>query len=249
MFSSTFIRFSALTTGFIGSLCLFGLGSNAKAATVVNGGFNSDLSGWTVVNQPGSFGSWFQTAGGTSVLGFNPILAPSEGTGYAHSAQTGSTSQVLFQDITLEAGFDHVLSFDWFAQNWARIFADAGTLNRNVRPNQHFRVDLVSTGFTDWFGPNSSAGVLANILAPVAEPAPVSAWNDLSFDLTPWAGQTVRLAFRQVDNQFFFNAAVDDVKIASTPSTIVPEPSSMVGLLALGALGAGSVLKRKQHHS
>ena len=36
---------------------------------------------------------------------------------------------------------------------------------------------------------------------------------------------------------------VDNVQLAS-----VPEPTSTLGLLAFGALGAGSVFKRKQRH-
>ncbi|MBD2180482.1 PEP-CTERM sorting domain-containing protein [Planktothrix sp. FACHB-1355] len=109
-------------------------------------------------------------------------------------------------------------------------------------PNQQFRVDLVSAGFSNWFGPSSSAGVLANIVAPTASPRQ---WASTAFDLSAWAGQTVRLAFREVDNQLFFQAGVDNVKIRSTPIETVPEPASTLGLLALGAMGAAS-LKRKQ---
>ncbi len=54
----------------------------------------------------------------------------------------------------------------------------------------------------------------------------------------------MRLAFREVDNQFFFNAGVDKVKIAST-AVSVPEPTSTLSLLALGSLGIGAIAKRK----
>ena len=234
----------------------------AKAASITNGGFNTSLAGWTVVEQAGAEGSWFFTDGGLSALGNNPLLTPNEGAGYAHSAQTGPTSQVLFQDIVLEANAEHLLSFDWFAQDWANSFSDAGTLDFTGVDNQHLRVDLVSPGFGDWFGPDASAGVLANILAPVAELSPVDSWNSLAFDLSPWAGQSVRLAFRQVDNQTFFNAGVDGVSIASTPDVVdepvtvepptppepqgIPEPGMVVSLLGLGLLcsQAGVVMFR-----
>lgn len=244
------LKLSALVASTATVLTCLNLNTLVKAATITNGGFNTDLSGWTVVEQPDSLGSWFFTTGGVSELGNQPIISPSEGNGYAHSAQTGATSQVLFQDIVLEADTEHLLSFDWFAQDWADNFIDAGTLDFTGDLNQHLRVDIVSTDFNDWFGPDSSTGVLANILAPVAELSPVTSWNSLDFDMTPWAGQSVRLAFRQVDNQLFFNAGIDDVSIASTPIGVdspvvdppidntqsVPEPTAIVGLAMLGTL-------------
>lgn len=152
---------------------------------------------------------------------------------------------VLFQDIVLEANSSHQLSFDWFAQTGPSL-ADSGTMDYTVFPNQQFRVDIVDASFTDWFGPDSSAGVLANIVPPVVESVPVAGFNPTAFDLTPWAGSTVRLAFRQADNLAPFQAGVDNVSITSSPTETVPEPSSILGLVALSAGGAGSLLKRKQ---
>jgi hypothetical protein len=209
--------------------------SPVYGASITNGSFDSTLNGWTIIAQPGAFGNWFQTAGSVSQLGNQSILAPSQGDGYAHTAQTGATSQVLFQDIVLEANTQHRLSFDWFTQDWSSFFKDAQSLDKDVFPNQHFRVDLVQSSFTDWFGDNSSAGVLANLIAPVGDSAPAASWKTLSADLTPWAGKTVRLAFRQVDNQGFFNAGVDAVKVTSTPIQTTPESSpSWITILVIG---------------
>ena len=238
-------RLKLFVTGSVAVLTGLNMNLAATAASITNGGFNTDLTGWTVVEQSGANGSWFSTEGGFSALGNQTIIAPSEGDRYAHSAQTGPTSQVLFQDIVLEADTEHLLSFDWFAQDWSNNFIDAGTMDFTGGDNQHLRVDLVATDFNDWFGPDSSTGVLANVLAPVAELSPVNSWNNLSFDLTPWAGQAVRLTFRQVDNQDFFNAGVDDVSIASTPVVVeppvdtpqaVPEPTILAGLAMLGLI-------------
>ncbi|NEQ51333.1 MAG: hypothetical protein F6K11_14530 [Leptolyngbya sp. SIO3F4] len=236
------LKLSKLVAGSATVLTCLNFNLVARAASITNGGFNADLSGWTIVEQPGASGSWFSTEGGFSALGSQPIIAPSEGTRYVHSAQTGPTSQVLFQDIVLEADTEHLLSFDWYAQDWSNRFSDAGTLDFTGADNQHLRVDLVSTDFSDWFGPDSSNGLLSNILAPVAQISPVDSWNSLDFDLTPWAGQSVRLAFRQVDNQLFFNAGVDDVSILSTPiigdtpansPQGVPEPGLLTGFVTL----------------
>lgn len=222
-------------TGLLGAIAIATVATPVNAA-LVNGGLNEDgLNGWTVVSS--GLGSWNETSGGTIFFVY-PIPAPSEGTGYAVTNQRNFSSNVLFQDIALEANAQHLLSFDWFAQDWSNSFADAGTLSKYVFPNQHFRVDLVSTDFTDWFGPDSSIGLLANILPPTADNAPIDRWNSLSFDLTPWAGQSVRLAFRQVDNQGVFNAGVDNVQIQSRPTEKVPEPTSALTLVAVGLLAA-----------
>jgi hypothetical protein len=218
----------------------------ADAASIVNGGFETgDFSGWTTVSQGGSNGNLFNTAGGSSPRSGFAIPGASEGTRYAVTDQGGPGSYVLFQDIFLEAGSQHQLSFDWFAQSAAPFF-NPGTMNAFGPPNQQFRVDLVSAGFSDWFNSSSSAGVLANIVAPTASPRQ---WTSTSFDLSAWTGQTVRLAFREIDNQGYFQAGVDNVKISSTPTQAVPEPASTLGLMAFGAIGAGSMLKRKQQKS
>jgi len=119
-------------------------------------------------------------------------------------------------------------------------------MNFTAFPNQQFRVDIVDASFTDWFGPDSSAGVLANIVPPVAEGFPVAGFNATTFDLTSWAGSTVRLAFRQADNLNNFQSGVDNVSITSSPTESVPEPSSILGLVALSAGGVGSLLKCKR---
>ncbi len=60
------------------------------------------------------------------------------------------------------------------------------------------------------------------------------------------AGGSYILRFAEVDNRSFFNQGVDNVSIDFTPlATPVPEPASVLGLLAIGALGAGAAWKRK----
>lgn len=224
----------AIAAGAIGLIGLSSIGGAANAATVVNGGFETGyFKGWKSVTQTGSLGSWALTNGANNPF-TGPIPGPSQGLLYSVTEQFGRGSHVLFQDIVLEAGFTHELSFDWFAQDTSGVgLIDAGTMDFNVGANQHFRVDLVSAGFNDWFGPSSDAGVLANIVSPVAQTSLVNGFNTTTFDLTPWAGSTVRLAFRQVQTQLFFNSGVDAVSIQSE-STSVPEPASVLGLLAVG---------------
>ncbi|NEO91985.1 MAG: PEP-CTERM sorting domain-containing protein [Moorea sp. SIO3G5] len=232
----------AIAAGAMGLIGLSSIGGAAKAATVVNGGFEQGFRGWRVVKQSRSSGNWFITNGTRTPLNRFSIPSPSQGSFFSVTDQRGFGSRVLFQDIVLEAGFTHELSFDWFAQNRFRGgLRDAGTMAFNRGANQHFRVDLVSAGFNNWFGPSSDAGVLANIISPVGQRNRVNGFNTTTFDLTEWAGSTVRLAFRQVDNKGFFNSGVDAVSIESEA---VPEPASVLGLLAVG-VGCVSLKKSK----
>jgi hypothetical protein len=84
----------------------------STAATVTNGGFETgNFTGWTVVNQAGGSGNWFVYTGTTSPLSGFTIAAPPVGTHAAVSDQTSRGSHVLYQDVALEAGFTHTLSF------------------------------------------------------------------------------------------------------------------------------------------
>ncbi len=61
------------------------------------------------------------------------------------------------------------------------------------------------------------------------------------------------LGLNIVSNQFssFFGGprlfAVDNIVLTTTPTTPVPEPASIAGLVAFGTMGATSMLKRKQN--
>lgn len=218
----------------------------ANAASLTNGGFETgDHTGWTVVVQEDSGGDRFVTGGTSTPLTGSPIPNPSEGEFFSVTDQFGPGSYVLFQDIALESDSNHTLSFDWFAQDYFNAgVSDAGNMNKDAFPNHHFRVDIVDTSFTDWFKPNSSAGVLANLISPTAEASPVNGFNNATFDLTAFAGSTVRLAFRNVDNKGFFHAGVDNVQIQSASTASVPEPTTILGLFAVG--GFSVVSRRKK---
>lgn len=260
MFNFTFIKYSTLTAGIVSLVNLSSFCTPSKAASITNGGFEAGFSGWTVLgeNNPlspiesppsgspdGDAVRWFTTSGEVSPLSNTEILEAFEGESYAVTDHEESGSIVLYQDITLEQNIQHTLSFAWFAQS-ERPFADSGSMSLGFPccfqgPVQQFRVDIVPAGFTDFFGTSSETGVLANVVEPVAESFPVTEWNTTTFDLTPWAGSTIRLAFREAAIGGEFQAGVDAVEIKS-----VPEPSSALGLLAFCGLGVGSLVKRKQ---
>jgi hypothetical protein len=229
-----------VTGGILVGLSTLG-SSPGWAFTVTNGSFESGLTGWTVLDQTGSSGSWYSQTGTTSPISGGLVAVPPAG-GFAAMTDTGGPgSHVLYQDLVLEAGTSHSLSFQVQINNRAGSFSTPDTMSYNTFPNQQFRVDLVPTSF-DFFGTSASTGILANIYQTQVGNSLVSGYAPATFDLTPFAGQTVRLAFRQVDNQAVFNVGVDAVEVTTAP---VPVPPMLVGTVLGAALGAGSRLRKK----
>jgi hypothetical protein len=151
--------------------------------------------------------------GTTSPLSGFPIAAPPEGTHAAVTDQEGPGSHVLYQDVALGSGFGHTLSFFLYYENRGAIFATSPTLDFNAFPNQQYRVDVLRATAA----PASTApgDVLASVFqTQVGDPFTLAPTR-ISFDLTPFAGMTVRIRFAEVDNQGFFNASVDSVAIES----------------------------------
>jgi hypothetical protein len=89
-------------------------------------------------------------------------------------------------------------------------------------PNQQYRVDVMKpTAPVNSLNP---ADILATVFATKVGDSETMSPTQFSVDLTPFAGQTVRLRFANVDNEYFFNAGVDAVSITSTPPA-APSPS------------------------
>jgi hypothetical protein len=196
------------------------LPGGARGATVVNGNFETgNLSSWTVVNSGSASGNWFAYSGTTSPVSAFTVAAPPQGTFAATTDQTGPGSHILYRDIALEAGATHTLTFTLYYANRAAAFSTPASLSESVVPNQQYRVDLVkpSAPITSV----AASDVLANLFQTKVGDPLILAPKAITADLTPYAGQTIRLRFAEVDNQSFFHAAVDDVKVVSVlPQTI-----------------------------
>ena len=187
------------------------------AATTVNGGFETgSFAGWTVFNQEEDFGNWFVYSGTVSPESGSPIAAPPDGTYAATTDQLVPGSHILYQDVALEAGFHHMLSFVVYYNNQAGDFATPPTLDFTVVPNQQYRVDVLNPS-----APVTSVvpgEVLATLFQTKVGDPPVLAPTIVTADLSNFAGTTVRLRFAEVDNVFFFAASVDNVVLTSTPA-------------------------------
>jgi hypothetical protein len=192
--------------------------SNVTVTTigVPNGNFETgDFQHWNGANQISGSGDWFVYSGTTSPLSGFTIAAPPQGDFAATTDQTDPGTHVLYRNIKLAPGMKHELSFYLYYRNRAGEFFPRNTLDFRVEPNQQYRVDLLrpkADPFT--FDPDVIRTRLfrtrvgdPNRLAPTL----------MTFGLTRFAGKTVRLRFAEVDNQGFFQASVDRVRVTSEP--------------------------------
>jgi hypothetical protein len=96
----------------------------------------------------------------------------------------------------------------------AQTYEAGVTRGVNLVPNQQFRADIMMPG-SDAF--DVGAQVLANVYQTDPGDPLVSGYSTVTFDLSAYAGQTIRIRFAEVDNQNFFQAGVDNVAILDGP--------------------------------
>jgi hypothetical protein len=199
------------------------LASPVRAASVENGDFETGtLDGFTVVNQQESNGDWYAYSGTTAPLSERPITAPPQGDFAATTDQGGPGSHVLYQDIILEPNAEHTLSFTLYYRNEAEDFATPDTLDYNTRPNQQYRVDIVKPSANPFSV--DPKDVLASVYQTEVGDSNTLEPTRTTFDLSPYAGQTVRLRFTETENQDFFRASVDDIAVDTELRTPDPDP-------------------------
>ncbi len=203
---------------------------SASAATVVNGNFETGtLSGWqtyTANEGPESRDGWFAYSGTKNPLTneietYPEVQAPPQGIFGATSAEGGPGLHVLYQDVALEPYFTHTLSLTAYYNSFAPIAVPTpDSLDASVEQgNQQYRIDVMKP--TAPITSVSPEDILATLLATKAGDPEALTPTALTANLTPFAGQTVRLRFAEVDNEFYFDAGADAVSIASTPPSNV----------------------------
>jgi hypothetical protein len=189
-------------------------GDVSAAARVPNGGFETgDFSRWKQANQSGGSGRWFVYSGTTSPLSFSTIAAPPQGNFAATTDQESPGSHVLYRNIKLAAGQNHILSFFLYYDNDADEFFPRRKLDYTVEPNQQYRVDLLKPSVNP-FTVNDKAILRTLFRTKVGDPNQ-RAPQLRTYNISQYAGRTVRLRFAEVDNQGNFLASVDKVRVAS----------------------------------
>ena len=230
------MRHLGMTCVVVSALGLTYAPAASAAPLIVNGGFESGFSGWTVANFLGSDGSFVVQSGTTSPSSGSTVPAPPGGINAAMSDAQAGGSHVLYQDFVALAQ-SSVLSFDLFVGNRADRFATPSTLDWTTPAlNQQARVDILRAG-TDPFSVSASDILLSVFQTQVGSPL-VFGYTTFSVDVSALlaanAGQTLRLRFAEVDNIFAFQLGVDNVSLQEA-AAVIPEPASMV-LLGTGLL-------------
>lgn len=228
MSTSTLVKRSALTAGavsMIGMSSIFG-GASPSHAAIINGDFST-----------GNFTGW-QTIGNTSVIDNHAVISNSSSISSSSiesflGLQPGSlnavgngnvtTGSAIKQPFAAQAG--DVLSFDWkFGTN-------------DYFPFNDFSFVSIVSSVTKLADVVSLKGTAFN--TNFAE----TPFTTFSFTIPTTDTYTLGLgAVNVTDSAVESTLRVNNVKL-----TPVPEPASVIGLLAFGAFGAGSsMLKRKQ---
>ena len=205
-----------------------------------NGGVGSStFSDWTVFDVPGSVGGVPSTFGsivvqtGTMVtVSGNMVEAPTDGTFAAMADATGPSAKLIYQDFAVPEGTTS-LSCDVYINEQSGTFIVAGTLDWESVPNQHARLDLADPAASP---DDVGAGVLENLFITNPGDPSVQSYQTIAADISAYAGQTVRLRFAEVDNQFFFNAGIDNCSVTNTP----PPPDDAT--IDVPTLGTGGIV-------
>ncbi|MFL6229672.1 MAG: carboxypeptidase regulatory-like domain-containing protein [Pyrinomonadaceae bacterium] len=188
------------------------------SATVVNGDFETGtLSGWTSFTPSTSNGSWRTHSGTTTPMSGSTIYAPPQGSFGAMADMTQAGNYVLYQDITLPTGQTHTLSFILYYSNRQPV---SGNNNGFTEPSgttlagsQTYRVDLIKT--TAAPDTNVSSDILANVFRTRSGDPESMRPTLITYDISAFAGQTVRLRFAAGVCCYYFYPGVDDVRITS----------------------------------
>jgi D-alanyl-D-alanine carboxypeptidase len=194
----------------------------ARTPVVVDDFESGSLDGWTI-DRRGS-GSWFVYRDGKQAPDpkqsdpFVPFRVPNPPQGQfgAVTDTNGPGTRILYRDLKLEGRY--LLELTLFYTNgfdglsgYSSSFVTPRTLALNAGPNQQFRVDLlVPSAAVDSM---AEADIRATVFetqpgAPTRRsPAPVT------FDLSRWEGQTLRLRIATADNQGPMRAGVDNIRL------------------------------------
>lgn len=192
--------------------------ASAQVAPVLpNGGFERGTLGLWRTSERGEPGDGWSAATGTvSPLSEYTIPAPPAGSWQAVVDQTDRGSHVLYRDIdvTGELGLNLTV---WYRNRGTRFFTPQ-TLGPFVRPNQQLRIDLVRP--TAAVRSMADEDILASLFRTRVDAPLRIAPRVLERDLSRFTGQTVRLRIAEVDNQGFFQAGVDAVRLVDLSTAV-----------------------------
>jgi hypothetical protein len=137
---------------------------------------------------------------------------PPQGRFGAVTDMSGPGRRIMYRDVTLDGRYRVHLTV--FYVDTAGFVATDPSI-QTIGDDQQYRIDLVL--------PSAPVTSLAkgHLLATIFQGKPGDPLSrsptPVTFDLTPWAGQTVRLRLTSADNQGPLRAGVDDIKFERIP--------------------------------
>ena len=190
---------------------------------------------------------------------FPPFFAPPQGSWGAVTDERREDTAILYQDIALEPYWTHQLTMTFYYVSFDPIFVPSPNtlssggpriiiIGEEPKPvNQQVRVDVMKpTAPIDSLNPSD---ILTTLFASKNGDPESMAPTQLNANLTPFAGQTVRLRIANAVGDNIFHTGVDAVSIASTPPSNVFKKGKLklnrsngTGTLTVTVPGAG-VLK------
>ena len=229
--------------GIILTLSAFSPESRAQAELVTNGSFETgDFTGWTELAITNN-GDWSIYSGAPLNL-----LPPPDGEFAAVSNQVESDSNIIYQDIEVPPGALVACSVIVYLRNatdgGTYIIGDGLTLNGS---NQQMRVDIIDPA-ADPF--TTGSGVLLNLFQTLPGDPNIIGYTPIEFDLTPFAGSTVRFRAAVVVTQNVLNGSIDGLSCVATPIArnipTLSEWGMISAALGLAMIGVFFALKRKR---
>ena len=194
----------------------------ARTPVVVDDFESGSLSAWTIDKR--GAGNWFVYQNGKQAPDpkqsdpFVPFDMPNppQGKFGAVTDTNGPGTRILYRDLKLDGPY--LLEMTVFYTNgfdglsgYSNRFVTPRTLALNAGPNQQFRVDLLN--------PSAAVDSMADtdIRATVFETQPGTPTRrspaPVTFDLSRWEGQTLRLRITTADNQGPMRAGVDNIRL------------------------------------
>ena len=245
---SILAKSSTLTASVLGLLSLSTvLVAAPSQAAVVNGSFESALSGWTstgvalvidstigVAPTNGSFQAGLSTYGSTvSASALEGFLGLSAGSLNALGNGAVTKGSAIKQTFTANAG--DVISFDW------------NFLTSEATPNSSYN-DFAFASLTGLTELADTTSTFVNSLTPFRDE---TGYQTASYTIATTGTYTLGIGVADVGDQvatsFFGEVPVPSGLLVDNVTTEpVPEPASMLGILAFGALGGKKLLKRRQ---
>lgn len=227
----------------------------AASGTITNGDFETgDLSGFTAdqtfAGQSNSGPSHLYAYSGTMSSSGYDIPAPAQGQ-FAAILDDGSGfgSEVLYQDVTVPSGGGR-LSLTYAYASFAPLADPESfdyTRDSNTAPVQQFRVDVIrpSAGIRS----AAAADILTTLVRTRAGAPKELGQTSASADLTPFAGQTVRIRMITASNKDSLLAEVDGITLTAIPPAAMPEApvAALLPLSAFALVSGGLAMRRRSH--